>query len=182
MSGTRAVIVNITASEDSLGMDETTQIVEHVQNTAGNEANIIYGIVYDDNMGDSLRVTVIATRFAEVGRVSQFEPQFEQQQQATNRQVLETEPVSPPRRTLNRRLDRKERNARVNNLNSKTYDIHDPESLQGLETVPAYQRKRVTLNLDNSDPMNMSRHSVDEGPDQKYQLKDNNSFLHDNVD
>jgi cell division protein FtsZ len=180
VGGSRAVIVNITASEDSLGMDETTQIVEHVQSTAGNEANIIYGIVYDDNMGDSLRVTVIATRFAEVGQVSQFEPQLEQQ--APNRQVLEAaEPVSKPR-TFKRRLDPKERNARVSNLNSKTYDIHDPESLQGLETIPAYQRKRVTLDLDNHDPLNMSRHSVDEGPDQKYQLKDNNSFLHDNVD
>jgi cell division protein FtsZ len=180
VGGSRAVIVNITASEESLGMDETTQIVEHVQSTAGNEANIIYGIVYDDNMGDALRVTVIATRFAEVGQVSQFEPQLEQQ--ATNRQVLnDAEPVREPR-PLKRRLDPKERNARVSNLNSKTYDIHDPESLQGLETIPAYQRKRVTLNLDNQDPLNMSRHSVDEGPDQKYQLKDNNSFLHDNVD
>ncbi|MEL6843701.1 MAG: cell division protein FtsZ, partial [Bacteroidota bacterium] len=56
VKGSRAVIVNITASEDSLGMDETTQIVEHVQESAGNEANIIYGIVYDEAMADTLRV------------------------------------------------------------------------------------------------------------------------------
>lgn len=177
VTGSRAVIVNITASEDSLGMDETTQIVEHVQSSAGNEANIIYGIVYDENMGETIRVTVIATRYAEVHQ--QPSAHF----QAPQQQVRETKPAPNP--AYQQRLDPKERNARVNNLNSKTYDIHDAESLQGLEAIPAYQRKRVTLNLDNHDPLNLSRHSVDEmskGQNSKYQMKDNNSFLHDNVD
>ncbi len=82
-----------------------------------------------------------------------------------------------------KRLDRNERHARLNKLNSKTYDIHDPESLQGLENVPAYQRKRVTLNVDDFDPLNLSRTSVEGGDhENKYRLKENNSFLHDNVD
>lgn len=178
VKGSRAVIVNITASEDSLGMDETTQIVEHVQESAGNEANIIYGIVYDENMGEKLRVTVIATRYNEVEEATEATiiPQA-QLQQPNHEQLVAPESDEP------KRLDRSERHARLNKLNSKTYDIHDPESLQGLESIPAYQRKRVTLNVDDFDPLNLSRTSVEGGDtENKYRLKENNSFLHDNVD
>ncbi|MEO0472179.1 MAG: cell division protein FtsZ [Bacteroidota bacterium] len=174
VKGARGIIVNITASEDSLGMDETTEIVEHVQQTAGNEANIIYGIVYDEAMGDAIRVTVIATRYASVEEQAAphnqtqtlAQPQVERQQPAQNF----------------RRLDERERENRIQKLNSKTYDLHDSESLSGLENVPAYMRKRVTLNVDGPEQVNLSRTSVEETNDQKYRLKDNNSFLHDSVD
>jgi cell division protein FtsZ len=175
IEGARAIIVNITASEDSLRMDETTQIMEHVQNRAGQDANIIYGIVYDETMGDSIRVTVIATRFGE-------KPHAEEPAQRRRAEVaIEPEPVLPLRDP--RRLDRDEREERIQKLNSKTYDIHDPDSLQGLESEPAYLRKRVVLDLDPSNPApRLSRTSVEADKDRKYRLRENNAFLHDNAD
>ena len=63
------------------------------------------------------------------------------------------------------------------------YDIHDAESLHGLETVPAYLRKQLVVDADKApNEPRLSRLSVDEDEDRKYKLKDNNSFLHDNVD
>lgn len=60
--GARNVLVNITAGND-LGMHETTTATEIIQNEAGEEAEIIMGTVLDENMGDNLSVTVIATGF-----------------------------------------------------------------------------------------------------------------------
>ncbi len=177
--GARGIVVNITASEESLGMDETTKIVEFVQESAGNEANIIYGIVYDEDMGEKLRVTVIATRFSE-GKKVEDPVKAHVEQEVVNEKPAET----PQKERANfRRLNKNEREQRIEKLNSKMYDIHDPESLQSLEAIPAYQRKRMTLDLDQQ-PLEprMSRTQVEEDKDEKYKLRENNRFLHDNVD
>ena len=180
--GARGIVVNITASEESLRMDETTQIVEHVQAEAGNEANIIYGIVYDDNMGEKIRVTVIATRYDDNQVSNYVENTNHQTKKAAPQLEVEKEELPQVRRAELRRLNHNEREERLKKLNSKVYDIHDPESLSGLETVPAYMRKkRVLLDTDMSQPQ-LSRLSVDEDGENKYKLKENNGFLHDNVD
>lgn len=173
IEGSRAIIVNITASEDSLRMDETTEIVESVQNSAGHDANIIYGIVYDDDMGEKIRVTVIATRFEEMEG-----PVISSHQDPI---VKKEEKLHVTRASL-KRLDRREREERIKQLNSKVYDIHDPESLHGLENTPAYLRRKVVVDLDVDEKPKISRYSVEEDENSKYKLKDNNSFLHDNVD
>jgi cell division protein FtsZ len=180
IAGARAIVVNITASEDSLGMDETSEVVEHVQEKAGHEANIIYGIVYDDSMGDKIRVTVIATRFVEQDE----QPQRNEPERRRVAAEPEAEPELTVRRAVAPRLDTSERSERLQKLNSKAYDIHDPESLQGLENQPAYLRKYVTLDLDSkpADGVRPSRMSVDQDKDRRYRLRDNNAFLHDTVD
>ena len=58
--GARAVLVNITASED-LGMHEFEEASSIIQKEVDEDANIILGIAIDDNLGDEIRVTVIAT-------------------------------------------------------------------------------------------------------------------------
>lgn len=195
LEGARAIIVNITASEESLRMDETTSIVEYVQETAGMDANIIYGIVYDEEMEDTLRVTVIATRYAEVEEAPvqmEMPPAVQYQapvapvqpaavEEPVQRRVqLDETPVEDPRFD---RLDRKERERRVKKLNSKVYDIHDPESLSGLETMPAYLRKEVLIDPEKEYAKpRLSRLSLEEDEESRYRLKDNNSFLHDTLD
>jgi cell division protein FtsZ len=65
--GARAVLVNITASED-LGMHEFEEASSIIQKEVDEDANIILGIAIDDNLGDEIRVTVIATG---IGKVEQ---------------------------------------------------------------------------------------------------------------
>ena len=82
-----------------------------------------------------------------------------------------------------RRRSREEREARLEKLNSKDYDVHDPESLQGLESVPAYIRKKISLEeQDKHRASEYSRLSIDEDEEQPYRLRENNGFLHDRVD
>jgi cell division protein FtsZ len=61
LSGARCVLINITAAKGSLKLAEVKQAVHTVQAFAAQEAFVKYGTVFDDNMEDRLRVTVVAT-------------------------------------------------------------------------------------------------------------------------
>ena len=61
LAGARGVLVNITASEASLKLRETKEVMNTIRAFAAEDATIIYGGVYDEEVGDELRVTVIAT-------------------------------------------------------------------------------------------------------------------------
>ncbi len=61
IEGARGVLVNISASEESFGMNEFMDASVLIQEKAHPDANIIIGALFDDSLGDELRVTVIAT-------------------------------------------------------------------------------------------------------------------------
>jgi cell division protein FtsZ len=61
LSGARGVLVNITASSDSFDMREFDEVMRCVHGVAAEDATVIFGQVYDESMGDELRVTIVAT-------------------------------------------------------------------------------------------------------------------------
>lgn len=65
LNGARGVLVNITASR-SLKMKETREIMDIIRSYAAEDATVIFGNAYDDSMGESLRVTVVATGLGRV--------------------------------------------------------------------------------------------------------------------
>ncbi len=62
IDGARNVLVNITAGP-SLSIREATHGMSVIQQQAGDEAEVIFGTVIDPEMGENLRVTVMATGF-----------------------------------------------------------------------------------------------------------------------
>ncbi len=60
LSGARGILVNITAS-NSLKLKETKIAMETIRIFAAEDATIIFGTVYDEEMADEMRVTVVAT-------------------------------------------------------------------------------------------------------------------------
>jgi len=60
LSGARGVIVNITASR-SLKLRETNEVINTIKAFCADDATIIHGTVFEDDMADRLRVTVVAT-------------------------------------------------------------------------------------------------------------------------
>jgi len=62
IEGARGVIINITGGSD-VGLLEANTAAELIQRSADPEANIIFGTVTDDSMGDEIKITVIATGF-----------------------------------------------------------------------------------------------------------------------
>ncbi|AZG43709.1 cell division protein FtsZ [Gordonia insulae] len=62
MEGARGVLISIAGGSD-LGLFEIHNAATQVQEAAHEDANIIFGTVIDDNLGDEVRVTVIAAGF-----------------------------------------------------------------------------------------------------------------------
>ena len=62
IEGAKGVIINITGG-DNLGLHEVNTAAELVQRSVDPEANIIFGTVTDESMGDEIQITVIATGF-----------------------------------------------------------------------------------------------------------------------
>ncbi len=61
ISGAKGILMNITASSTTLSMEEVDQAASLIHQEAHPDANIIFGTVLDDDIGDEIRVTVIAT-------------------------------------------------------------------------------------------------------------------------
>lgn len=61
LSGAKGVLVLITAAKSSLKLSESKLAMNTIRTFAAADAHVIYGTAYDDNLGDDIRVTVIAT-------------------------------------------------------------------------------------------------------------------------
>ncbi|KPK25934.1 MAG: cell division protein FtsZ [Desulfobacterales bacterium SG8_35_2] len=61
IDGAKGVLINISASEDSLTMNEFMEASSLISQKAHEDANIIVGALFDDTLKDEIRVTVIAT-------------------------------------------------------------------------------------------------------------------------
>ena len=69
IEGARGVIINITGGPD-LGLQEANTAAELVQRSVDPEANIIFGVVTDESLGDEIQITVIATGFEKDENIS----------------------------------------------------------------------------------------------------------------
>jgi cell division protein FtsZ len=63
MGAQKILLSIISGVEAELQMDELTEITEYIQSQAGDEAEMIFGHGVDPDLGDRIRVTVIATGF-----------------------------------------------------------------------------------------------------------------------
>ena len=63
ITGANFVLLNITFGTEEILMDEIMEITDHIQASAGQTAEVIWGYGTDPNLGEDLCVTVIATGF-----------------------------------------------------------------------------------------------------------------------
>lgn len=61
--GTKNILLNIISGKDEITIGEIGKIIETLQERAGQEADIIWGNGYDENLGDKVSVTILATGF-----------------------------------------------------------------------------------------------------------------------
>ena len=66
----RGLLVNIAASEETLKLRETKVVMNVICAQTSDEAIIKFGAVFDDTLGDAMRVTVVATGLNRPGTVS----------------------------------------------------------------------------------------------------------------
>lgn len=64
LHGARGILVNVSAGID-LGLDEFTEVGDTIEEFASEDATVVVGTVIDPNLGDEIRVTVVATGIGE---------------------------------------------------------------------------------------------------------------------
>jgi cell division protein FtsZ len=78
ISGAKGVLMNITSSSD-LTLDEMTEASDRIHKEVGDDAEIIWGQTFDEELGDEMRITVIATGIGSnepraAGNIHHFDP------------------------------------------------------------------------------------------------------------
>lgn len=89
IDGATRVLLSIAGSKD-LGIQEISDAADVVANAVDPEANIIFGTVVDESLGDQVRITVIATGFSD-SNVNRQDELFAAQQ-SQSKAVASTEP------------------------------------------------------------------------------------------
>ena len=98
IDGATRVLLSIAGSKD-LGIQEISDAADVVANAVDPEANIIFGTVVDESLGDQVRITVIATGFSDsnVNRQDElFAAQQSQSKAAASAEPQRNAPATSP--------------------------------------------------------------------------------------
>ena len=204
--GAKNILLNITSGTQEVTMDEVGKITDYLQNKAGFEADLIWGNGRDENLGESISVTLIATGF---GKSSIAEITGERKMGKETHKLnvdsfstsgkQETEifsskkNVQPDQKTLSFSGEdessgddlefevlypktMKERNNTAEKTKMDFASASD-EDIDELENIPAYKRRNLRMN-DPKYRKKFSNYSVTS----ENKLTDKNSYLHGQVD
>lgn len=96
IDGARGILFNITGGPD-LSLYEVNQAAAIIRETAHPDANMIFGAVIDEDMGDEVRITVIATGFEKNPSRRQMLQQRYGGASSTQPRAAQQETAVPPR-------------------------------------------------------------------------------------
>ncbi len=94
VAGATGILMNITGGAD-LGLFEVSEAASLIRDAAHVDCNVIFGAVIDENAGDHLRVTVIATGFEGQGAPQHGRGQEQRPRQQTSQGSWRREPLFP---------------------------------------------------------------------------------------
>ena len=73
ISGARGILINVVACPD-ISLDDVTAASNLIAEEAAPDANVIWGLSYDEEMEDAMRVTIIATGFDKAAKAEPAAP------------------------------------------------------------------------------------------------------------
>jgi cell division protein FtsZ len=73
ISGAMGVIISISASPD-IGLEDVDVAAGMVRAECSEDANIIFGVGFDENLSDEMRITIVATGFTKDGEQAPAAP------------------------------------------------------------------------------------------------------------
>lgn len=204
--GAKNILLNITSGSQEITMDEVGTITDYVQNKAGFDADLIWGNGKDENLGEEISVTLIATGFGKSSIASitgdhsiekeriQLEvdpghnPEPAKMPHTLKRESVssgqnqiefsgpEDDLVEEPDFEVTNTNHSEDRNLKKGNLPEDITSVSE-QDLEELENVPAYMRRQIRMN-DPRYKKNYSKLSVTS----ENKLTDKNSYLHGQVD
>lgn len=139
INGAKGVLLNITGGAD-LGIQELSEAASIIQEYADPEANIIMGAGIDEDMGDGVRITVIATGFDAPGARSQ-------QSQHPTAAVNAVQNSQPPKRPTIR--DVKDQESSWNGANVKFWERERTRTPQYSSPLPEVEEVTPHFTMDD---------------------------------
>ena len=207
IKGATNILLSITSGSVDATMNEVAEISDFVQDEAGMSADVITGINFDESLGDSIAVTVIATGF-NANSIPELQEMKKEEKVISTIKV--DEDVKPTVVELNPKVSDKTEdvqkpvqkeifdfdNTNINpSINSNLNELKDLSKVSNshiideLENEPAYKRKlRMQQSIEQQtqeskkEDNTISNFSLSEDEDGNIKLRENNSYLHDNVD
>ena len=157
IAGASNVLVNIT-SGPSLGIREATQATSVIQQEAGDDVEVIFGTVIEEDVEDKLRVTVIATGFDKEadGGAASNEGSNQSQEASQDEERSRTVPLDED--------------------SDPTYRYKGEDNLRQLDT-PAYERRSspVRSNNDQGGQQKQEQEEAEKGGASEQQSADQRS-------
>ncbi len=142
VSGARGVLINVTGGA-SMSMHEISEASQLIQEAVGDGANVIWGMVVDENLNDEVRVTVIATGFNEEVRQASLlqKPKTETIEQGTYNPNNFRELDKPTFKRENKKIDPDYPGRSSSNI----FNLPEAEVPEGPEDldIPAFIRKQA---------------------------------------
>ncbi|NRA65759.1 MAG: cell division protein FtsZ [Pseudobacteriovorax sp.] len=146
IEGATGILINITAGE-SVSLVEVNEACSIVQEAAHEDANIIFGAVIDEDIGNLMRVTVIATGF----------PQDDDLQEDFQEPMHEQKPASSP--SMDEfKLEEKMTDLTFNHIETEQ-DLRENDPV---DTKNEQEERQGALSLEGDSPETLAKESSDE--------------------
>jgi cell division protein FtsZ len=206
IKGAKHILLNMTYGSEEVKIDELTKITNYIRTQVGSDIDMKFGHCYSESMGEELSITIIATSLAgEDARENPVEEEERLEEEVENTETpvaeeeeekivypLEDEEEENKDESDNDQLSlftsgnepfikNSEEEERMKEL---SFNIRTPGVLEKYEKTPAYIRRNVKLkSTPHSSESEISRFILDdEDKDKKPEIREDNSFLSDNVD
>lgn len=128
--GAKKILLSMAYGENAeLTMDELSEITDYIEEQAGFEAEVIWGQGVDETLDDAIRVTVIATGFAEKGLTSE-----------TARKVYDLESKQQVEQKVEQKAEQKEMPQSNSNSTYRSSEVED--------NLPKPKQEKIVFNLD----------------------------------
>ena len=123
IDGATRVLLSIAGSKD-LGIQEISDAADVVANAVDPEANIIFGTVVDESLGDQVRITVIATGFSD-SNVNRQDELFAAQQSQSKASVVEPQRTAPAASSAQSAPTRNVGGTELHNFGNDQFELPD---------------------------------------------------------
>ncbi|MDP4197584.1 MAG: cell division protein FtsZ [Bacteroidota bacterium] len=234
ITGAKSILLNITSGTEEVSMDEVGEITDYLTRAVAKDTLIIWGTGNDENLGEKISVTVIATGF-EANTV----PELYTKKKNTDRILLKDSSVSKDfhsddtfvvkdktsQELKNEKASQsfidfeitdkgkskvvifedvaknhepefinegKQSTDRIKSIKSKHEGIRrsqgfnskeKDENIESMENQPAYIRRNIKIeSFKKPETSSISRFTLSEDEQKNIHLREDNAYLHDNVD
>ena len=225
ITGAKSILLNITSGAEEVSMDEVGIMTDFVTQSISKESLVIWGTGIDENLGDRVSVTIIATGF-EANNIPELhvvkkresaperiplydlnsnsgETDFRVKEKTNvegiKQRTIEFDLTDKPSQTLFPEENFTKYEVKVNpqkvaepiensvkntgRTKETGYTSTDEKTnIEQLESVPAYVRKNVKIDQKPKTDTTISKYSLSTDEENNIRLRQNNSYLYDNVD